>query len=127
MIAIGKVHFFWSNFPKFLEPKVVDNYHDFNPLSANPTKWSNTLKHFVGNLPTNCLSVFDHFVRLRLIKGLRKYCAFNNLVFASFYPVINSFINFLSLGWILTIIFSTNIYKIHNFFKTLYANRIRLN
>ena len=21
----------------------------FNPLSNNPTKWSNTLKHFVGN------------------------------------------------------------------------------
>ena len=36
----------------------------FNPLSANPTKWSNTLKQFVGNLPTNCLSVFDHFVGL---------------------------------------------------------------
>ena len=36
----------------------------FNPLSTNPTKWSNTLKHFVGNLPKNCFSVFDHFVRL---------------------------------------------------------------
>ena len=23
-----------------------------NPLSANPTKWSNTLKQFVGNLST---------------------------------------------------------------------------
>ena len=41
----------------------------FNPLSANPTKWSNTLKQFVGNLPTNCLSVFDHFKGLAL-KGL---------------------------------------------------------
>ena len=40
-----------------------------NPLSANITKWSNTLKQFVGNLPTNCLSVFDHFVVLAL-KGL---------------------------------------------------------
>ena len=39
------------------------------PLSANPTKWSNTLKQFLGKLPTNCLSVFDHFVRLAL-KGL---------------------------------------------------------
>ena len=38
----------------------------FNPLSANLTKWSNTLKQFVGNFPTNCLSVFDHFVRLAL-------------------------------------------------------------
>ena len=37
-----------------------------SPLSANPTKWSNTLKHFVGNLTTNCLSVFDHFVKLAL-------------------------------------------------------------
>ena len=29
-----------------------------NPLSANPEKWSNTLKQIVGNLPTICLSVF---------------------------------------------------------------------
>ena len=40
-----------------------------NPLSANPTKRSNTLKQFVGNLPTNCLSVFDHFMKL-VLKGL---------------------------------------------------------
>ena len=40
-----------------------------NPLSANPTKWPNTLKQFVGKLPTNCLSVFGHFVKLAL-KGL---------------------------------------------------------
>ena len=40
-----------------------------NPLSANPTKWPDTLKQFVGNLPTNCVSVFDHFVKLKL-KGL---------------------------------------------------------
>ena len=38
----------------------------FNPLSANPTKWSNTFKQFVGNLSTNCLSVFDHFMNLEL-------------------------------------------------------------
>ena len=37
-----------------------------NPLRANPTKWSNTLKQFVGKLPTNCLSVFDNFVGLAL-------------------------------------------------------------
>ena len=43
-----------------------------NPLSANPTKWSNTLKQFVGNLPTNCLSVFDHFMNLAF-KGLTKH------------------------------------------------------
>ena len=67
----------------------------FNPLSVNFTKWSNTLKQFVVKLPTNCLwdwrlkgwdgsnilrefvklptnclSVFNHFVRLAL-EGLR--------------------------------------------------------
>ena len=41
-----------------------------NSLRADPTKWSKTLKQFVGNLPTNCLSVFDHFVGLAL-KGLK--------------------------------------------------------
>ena len=41
-----------------------------NPLSANPIKWSNTLKEFIGNWLTNCLSVFDHFVKLAL-KGLK--------------------------------------------------------
>ena len=35
----------------------------FNPLIANPTK-RQTLKQFVGNLLTNCLSVLDHFVGL---------------------------------------------------------------
>ena len=37
-----------------------DSY--LNLSSANPTKWSNTLTKFIGNLPTNCLSVFDHFM-----------------------------------------------------------------
>ena len=37
-----------------------------NPLSANSTKWSNTLKQLK---PANCLSVFDHFVKL-VRKGL---------------------------------------------------------
>ena len=40
-----------------------------NLLSSSFTKWSNTLKQFVGKLPTNCLSVFDHFVGL-VLKGL---------------------------------------------------------
>ena len=41
-------------------------FANVNPLSASPTKWSNTLKQFVGNLPMNCLSLFDHFVELAL-------------------------------------------------------------
>ena len=43
---------------------------DFNPLRANPTKWSNTLKQF-DKLSTSCLCVFDHFAGLAL-KGLIK-------------------------------------------------------
>ena len=46
-----------------------------NPLSADPEKWSNTLKQIVGNLPTICLSVFDHFMNLAL-KGLTFYTRF---------------------------------------------------
>ena len=40
-----------------------------NPLSANPTKWSNTLKTIHWLLPTNCLSVFDNCGGL-VLKGL---------------------------------------------------------
>ena len=54
-----------------------------NSLSANITKWSNTIKQFVGKLPTNCLSVFDHFVGLAL-KGL----------IAIFYLIVKILINF---------------------------------
>ena len=41
-------------------------------LSVDFTKWSNTLKQFVGKLPTNCLSVFDYFVGLALKELLQK-------------------------------------------------------
>ena len=42
-----------------------------NPLSANPTKWSNALKTICRLLPNDCLSVLDHFAGL-VFKGLRK-------------------------------------------------------
>ena len=41
----------------------VGQWNPFNPLSANPTNWPNTLKQFN-------LSVFGHFVNLAL-KGLK--------------------------------------------------------
>ena len=44
----------------------MECFSNNNPLSANVTRWSNTLKQFVGNLPANCLSVFGHFVGLAL-------------------------------------------------------------
>ena len=40
--------------------------NSLNPFSANPTKWSNTLKQLAGSLPMNCLSAFDHFMKLVL-------------------------------------------------------------
>ena len=55
---------------------------NFSPLSANPTKWSNTLKQFVGKLPANCLSVFDHFVGFAL-KGLVLFLVDVDLTVAS--------------------------------------------
>ena len=51
--------------------KLVIFLQCINPLISNFTKCSNTLKQFLGKLPTNCLSVFDHFVGLAL-KGLKK-------------------------------------------------------
>ena len=53
-----------------ISAKIFEGATIIKPFSANPTKWSNTLKQFVCNLPTHCLSVFDHFVKLAL-KGLR--------------------------------------------------------
>ena len=51
---------------------VYDEEIPFNPLSASPTKWSDKLKEFVGKLPTNCWSEFEHFVGLAL-KGLNEF------------------------------------------------------
>ena len=47
---------------RFTRLRIIRQFID--SLSANPTKWSNTLKQFVGNL-----SMFDHFAVLAL-KGL---------------------------------------------------------
>ena len=53
--------------------KKKKNHAPINPLSDNPTKWSNTLKQFVGKLLMNCLSVFDHFVGLSLKAYVRYF------------------------------------------------------
>ena len=60
-----------QDFGFVIQRKTLTNYCGFyftffNPLSAKPKKLPNTLKQFVGKLPTNCLSVFDHFVGLAL-------------------------------------------------------------
>ena len=64
-VAVSFVTFAYvCNSSKYVSEKYV------NPLNANFTKWSNTLKQFVSKLPTNCLSVFNHFVGL-VLKGLK--------------------------------------------------------
>ena len=47
----------WNSIPSVI--RNTESYNEFysNSFSANFTKWSNTLKQFVGNLATNCLSV----------------------------------------------------------------------
>ena len=59
-----------SRWEYFIKESMI-NLYTLKSLSANPTKWSNTLKQFVGKLPTNCLSVFGPFVGFAL-KGLKK-------------------------------------------------------
>ena len=59
MITIIIIRIYYSDSNKTLPIK-----EHLNPLSANFTKWSNTPKLFVGNLSTNCLSVFGHFLGL---------------------------------------------------------------
>ena len=49
---------------ELVKPLGLEEVANFNPLTTNPTKWSNTLKQFVGKL------LFDHFVKLAL-KGLK--------------------------------------------------------
>ena len=61
-----KYDLYFFNNSVFLCGKIWTN--DLNSLSANPTKWSNT-QTTRRLLPTNCLSVFDHFVGLA-VKGL---------------------------------------------------------
>ena len=65
---VGKSYKKWdlqplSNPSNYLRGRVCTKSY-FNSLSANPTKWPNILKQFVGKLSTNCLSVFNRFVGL---------------------------------------------------------------
>ena len=57
--------------------KMFQSVVNGNPLSTNFLKWSDTLKQFVGKFPTNCLSVFDHFVGL----------SFRGLTLSKFFPL----------------------------------------
>ena len=58
---------------QYLRNELTAENFAINSLSANPTKWLNTLKTIHRLLPTNCSSVFGHFVGLAL-KGLTLLC-----------------------------------------------------
>ena len=51
--------YFSKGEPLILEFWPAEVHVHLNPLSANPTKWSNKLKQFLGKLPTNwvCLII----------------------------------------------------------------------
>ena len=75
-----------AHFQNLISMAAWYNKKVLNPLSTCPTKWSNTLKQFVGELQVNYLSLFNHFVKLA-VKGLKSG---NNLQIAitSVYPQI---------------------------------------
>ena len=60
-----------KNLVKLVIITISFSISDPNRSKRQPHKQSNRLKQFVSNLPTNCLTVFDHFVGLAL-KGLTK-------------------------------------------------------
>ena len=47
---------------------ITSSEADVDPLSANPTKWSDLLK------PTNFLSAFNHFVELKELTSTLLTC-----------------------------------------------------
>ena len=73
---------FIDKFLKFEEIEYLN--HHVNLLRINFTKWSNTLKQFVGNLP---FCVFDHFVGL-VLKGLSWKCGQPCVNFPSLLSVV---------------------------------------
>ena len=62
-------------------------WHDLNPLSTKPTKWSNTLKHLVSKLLTNFLSVFNNFVGWRLKAYIRIRYSLGGPIFFFFFEL----------------------------------------
>ena len=93
-------------------------YFEFNTLSANTTKWSNTLKQFVGNLPTNCLSVFDYFVILAL-KELIKSDSNN------YYVNLSYIVAYLSYMWKRPSLFSPWFNDVWFLYSFLWSKRNR--
>ena len=90
----------WGSFCKCF--KVVYRLR-IEPLSPNPTKWSNALKQFVGK-SLRFVCVFDHFVGLAL-KGLRNHTEkcktkhFNVWCPIKGYPYLNKIAGWFKYVW----------------------------
>ena len=84
--AIFKEHH-WQRLPLPVFSIIDSKYYRFIF-----TKWSNLFKQFVGKLPTNCLSVFDHFVGFAL-KELRCDLSANRQPFKELHVCIYSLTN----------------------------------
>ena len=80
-----KIRRWGSDFKYSFIPGVI------NLLDVNPTEWPNKLKQSISNLPTNCLSVFEHFVRLA-----RKGLINKNLTFTALVVIIYNISDFAS-------------------------------
>ena len=69
---------------------------NINPVSANPTKWSNTLKQFVSN-SRRIAWMFDHFVGLKL-KGFKNSSDYLHFPEILTVPTVYIIITFLHLA-----------------------------
>ena len=102
---------FWQK--RAHQSTIFQTFECFNPLSANPAKWSKTLKEFVGNLPTNGLYVFDHFVGLAL-KGLMKLHPIPHAIFETARSRFIQVLHHCLVSWKINSLyfFSSNLYTL---------------
>ena len=66
----------------------------FNPLSANPTKWSNTLKQFVGK----CRHMAKHTCGVHTARFLKYVWPFINIMNKSYRKICCNSIQFVEIG-----------------------------
>ena len=115
----------WKHIPSYFRADIVlrciwGNLFNFYPLSANPTKPSNTLKQFIGNLPTNCLSVFGHFMGL-VLKGLMEPSESSPSFFSNIKRIWANLLMSVPLEIIKTIGFSDDFRENRNYFAQFHS------
>ena len=93
---------------------------------AGLTKWSNTLKQFISILLTNCLSVFDHFVRPATLLRKRLWHSSFPVNFVKFLrtPFFIEHLGRLLLWLVFTFKMHLLIWKIYCFIRSLFIQRL---